>query len=167
MISRHGHRNQNIGWRFSRWTSTNWYTVYWSRALPLNWILKWLAQSISLKCTCKDVYWWQTHQLKQTRPPSHWYAVHKPWYSASSLGTSIWKNKHDQQLFDYPVMWLDSIFGVKDPCFPTTRILWERSRFSWIIWERSKLLVTWWFGWYQWQRHQPIVASWLRRRHPQ
>ncbi len=43
-------------------------------------------------------------------------------------------------------VWLDPVFEVKYPCFPTTWIMYKRSRFSWILCKTSRLLVTWLFG---------------------
>ncbi len=43
-------------------------------------------------------------------------------------------------------VWLGPVFEVKYPCFPTTWILCTRSRFSWILYKRSRLLVTWLCG---------------------
>ncbi len=115
-----------------------------------------------------DVYGWYVWQLEQLESVRlrllgrHAFTIQCAWrrhqrYKMVQAATRIQAGKSSLRCIDTPVnmkshggphrlscnVWVDSVLELKYPHFPTTWMVYKRSRFSWILCERSKLLVTW------------------------
>ncbi len=112
------------------------------------------TDEFEVKWTC--LYQWLTHhssspsslQLSGHDDKSHSFIILNP--IVPGLQTCM----SNQQTYPHLScdVWVDPVFEVKYPSFPTTWILCTRSRFSWIFYAVGHMIV-----WYQWQCHLPIV----------
>ncbi len=94
-----------------------------------------LANNQLVSVSCKHLHQQNWHKLSLIRNSAHF---------ITQILLKLLKITIKNQLSCE--VWLDSVFEVTYPCFPTTWILCKRSMFSWILCKRSKLLVKWLFG---------------------